>query len=927
MEEGSKSRSGHSSNPDHPTSTSEKHPAPSSNDAANKRRRGLGVVTPNACTECRKKRAKCDGQRPCGRCRAQKDVDCVYEIPVRQSKENLRSEIDQLRRQQRQHDSVFSALVRPELWEEVLTRMRGGQSVESISEWLGSGGGNAMSQQQSNNFGQSLLPPPQQHPPPKQGGSDHRLTLPPLAGMGGYGAPGPGPGSFAPMSNAGGANQNQQAKQEYDHNSPWAFSSQDQSHSTRSNSHPDVMQWTADMAPHTRVGSWLQTQTQQQQSPVEGVRHHGVDQIFAPIQSPEMKVPPDTWTNVTTDTNLVQHLLALYFCWEYPTFASLSKEHFLKDFLDGRHRYCSPILVNALLALGCRFSTQPNTRENPDDPYTSGDHFFKEALRLMYRESNHHTLMTIQALGIMSIREASCGRDSESWYYAGQSVRLALEMGLHKVDENGDEDEMAVQAATFWGAFALDHAWSLATGSLPQCSCFPSLPPKPAIINDIESSLWVPYTDDGAPLQRSCEQPSNVRSVYKCFCELSELVHQSLYVLHSPGRPVTSRDLLNIYTQYLNWYDRIPEVLRLGHNFTPAVLFAHMYYHFAILLLFRPLIKLRIIGSSILPRDVCSQAADAIQGLLRSYSQLYTLRRTPSFVPYFVLTSSIMHLAIGASSPMQSSGASPAAASTPTAKPEGGSSDLPHGHPSSARPKSSNSSNAGGGDGEGTSPAQSTSSSTATLSPKVAESLRQGIADLEEMAPCHHFAEQALHILRYLARKWHIDINLSPSSKNGGLSHAEVDKLVGPQTSSLNFFTPKVVENDFICAWGTPGDYDDENAGGADGDGQGERGEGVSKEKGASESQKQIFRATGRGRSGEHAAEEGGVEAMEGEDATVGEADALDRLKETVGPGNVAPSAKSIEGMENPLFWPFPMQGRPILASGPKLREAGFAPL
>jgi hypothetical protein len=65
-----------------------------------------------------------------------------------------------------------------------------------------------------------------------------------------------------------------------------------------------------------------------------------------------------------------------------------------------------------------------------------------------------------------------------------------------------------------------------------------------------------------------------VRSVYKCFCELSELVHQSLYILHSPGRPLTSRDLLTIYTQYLNWYDKIPEVLRLGHNFTPAVLFA-----------------------------------------------------------------------------------------------------------------------------------------------------------------------------------------------------------------------------------------------------------------------------------------------------------------------------------------------------------------
>lgn len=134
-------------------------------------------------------------------------------------------------------------------------------------------------------------------------------------------------------------------------------------------------------------------------------------------------------------------------------------------------------------------------------------------------------------------------------------------------------------------------AWSLATGSLPQSSCFPHLPPKPAIMPDIEASFWIPYTDDGtplvdamyirttdggtgAPLQRSCEQPSNVRSVYKCFCELSELVHESLYILHSPGRPLSSRDLINIYTDFLNWYDNIPEVLRLGHNFTPAVLFA-----------------------------------------------------------------------------------------------------------------------------------------------------------------------------------------------------------------------------------------------------------------------------------------------------------------------------------------------------------------
>lgn len=69
-----------------------------------------------------------------------------------------------------------------------------------------------------------------------------------------------------------------------------------------------------------------------------------------------------------------------------------------------------------------------------------------------------------------------------------------------------------------------------------------------------------------------------------------------------------------------------------------------MYYHYAILLLFRPFIKLDIVGSGVSPRDVCHQAAQAISTLLTSYNQLYTLRRTPSFVPFFILASTITHL-------------------------------------------------------------------------------------------------------------------------------------------------------------------------------------------------------------------------------------------------------------------------------------------
>ncbi|KAK0735929.1 transcription factor domain-containing protein, partial [Schizothecium vesticola] len=256
------------------------------------------------------------------------------------------------------------------------------------------------------------------------------------------------------------------------------------------------------------------------------------------------KAPQKSWTNVTSDAELVKHLLELYFCWEYPTLASLSKEHFRQDFSSGSSRYCSPLLVNALLALGSRFSDRPEPRTDPDDPFTAGDAFFEEAKRLFWEQTDHQDLTAVQAIGIMSIREASCGRDIDSRYYAGQSVRLAIEMGLHRLDDDGTgDDHRTVQLITLWGAFSLDHAWSLTTGGLPQFSRFPRFPSKIHVNSELEETSWAPYTDDGPDPRPEAQQPCHIRSVFNCFCELK------------------------IYHKYLHWYENIPDALRLGLNF------------------------------------------------------------------------------------------------------------------------------------------------------------------------------------------------------------------------------------------------------------------------------------------------------------------------------------------------------------------------
>jgi hypothetical protein len=115
------------------------------------------------------------------------------------------------------------------------------------------------------------------------------------------------------------------------------------------------------------------------------------------LPSADAENPITSWTNVTKDPEVVLHLLNMYFTWHYTFFTTLSKGLFYKDFAQGnpgphatkQPKYCSPLLVNAMLALGCHFTSLASARENRDDSTTAGDHFFKEAKRLILEGDLH----------------------------------------------------------------------------------------------------------------------------------------------------------------------------------------------------------------------------------------------------------------------------------------------------------------------------------------------------------------------------------------------------------------------------------------------------------------------------------------------------------------------------------------------------------
>ncbi|KAF6515275.1 hypothetical protein HZS61_005181 [Fusarium oxysporum f. sp. conglutinans] len=680
-------------------------PGPSSGGTSSDSSQGLSLqprllpranLTKIACEPCRKRKAKCCGERP--KCKAciKKGLECHYQASD-QDLFDLKRKHDEIQERANIYERLYDLLMNlPEQDSHaILGRLREG--TDGVTTILQGDDGDLLLQVAS-----ALKTRPCEGQDIENLSDWLRGALP--SGGGGL--------SVVATLGSHNANLSDASASTFAGGTSAAAScplSLGPGNATSSNPDPKVMSSSENRRgpSHSRNASWAEGM-QDENMPAGLPRSHGLDHVPFILNQREWEHHPSAWTAITNNINLILHLLALYFCWEYPVFAPLSKKHFLQDFRDGRHRYCSPLLVNALLALGCRFSTNLITRTHSEDPQSAGDHFFKESQRLFDQETDHHSLTTIQALGIMSIREASCGRGSESRYYAGQSIRLAFEMGLHRTPDNGDKEELAVQLATFWGAFSLDNASSLVTGSLPNCSYTPHLPSKPAVVRDVEASVWVPYTDDDAPLQLQYEQPSNERS-----------------------------GLLGIYTEYLDWYNGVPEVLRLGHNFTPAVLFAHMYYHFATLLLFWPFVNLRIIESEVSPRDVCLQAANAIQGFLTSYSRIYPLKLAPSFVPYFALASSIIHLALMA----------------------------------------------------GTVQAHKLGTAART-DLHLSEAVKQGIDGLAEMARYHHVAEQALHLLRHLAKEWNTDVNIEIGA---ALDLDEYERLGRSFGGIVNFFAPTMV--------------------------------------------------------------------------------------------------------------------------------------
>ena len=303
--------------------------------------------------------------------------------------------------------------------------------------------------------------------------------------------------------------------------------------------------------------------------------------------------PITSWSEVIKDRQVIVHLINLYFDWHYPYFTTLSKSLFFRDFVKGKPAtqprstsYCSSLLVNAMLALGCHFTSVPAAYSVPGDNRTKGDHFFAEAKRLILENDEYEKprLTTVQALALMSVREAGCGREAKGWVYSGMSFRMAQDIGLNldiggiSTDKDSlNDQEIDARRITFWGCFLFDKCWSNYLGRLPQLPKNSYSVPKFDVFPDEDAEAWAPYSDTG--FDESLKQPSRTRAValqLSTLCEISSdlllFFYHPNHIGRSSGKSVELKKLSELHRRLEEWRKEVPREFEPKEGQLPHVI-------------------------------------------------------------------------------------------------------------------------------------------------------------------------------------------------------------------------------------------------------------------------------------------------------------------------------------------------------------------
>ncbi|KAF5017279.1 hypothetical protein F66182_10816 [Fusarium sp. NRRL 66182] len=167
------------------------------------------------------------------------------------------------------------------------------------------------------------------------------------------------------------------------------------------------------------------------------------------------------WTSVPISDALAAQAISFYLVNEHPVLALFDANLFIKDFVTGGQRFCSPLLVSSFLAWCCASYSQFEPRAQ-----ALSLHLLTEAKIRWKERQSPDAITTLSAAMFLVLTCNQHGQDRVGLLYLDASADIGRRLGLFGDDDTPtsdmhDEDDDVQSAASFaaWGAFGWHTIW------------------------------------------------------------------------------------------------------------------------------------------------------------------------------------------------------------------------------------------------------------------------------------------------------------------------------------------------------------------------------------------------------------------------------------------------------------------------------------
>ncbi|KZL65364.1 C6 transcription factor [Colletotrichum tofieldiae] len=315
-------------------------------------------------------------------------------------------------------------------------------------------------------------------------------------------------------------------------------------------------------------------------------------------------LPVSCWTVVSQDNKLLTYLVDMFWTWDGTLSHLIDRELFIGDlsaagpnFSAGQQRgFCSPFLVNTILAVASLHATRKHPDSYSEDIVTLGHKFASHAFELLESEKGVKSLTLLQGAAVLWLFASNEGSRSSRTQCASLEsllrdtwLALGLETGgsaLFKFSGKDDAHDVRIWQAVShitWGFYCFFAKMAMIFSP-------DMLVSRPLIMKTFEDLEAQRGSGSPASVSSSGEdsianQTSYQLQVFSAKCSLCEIADQfmSMFVNNGQMLLLDSGHCTALYNKLLCWKLSLPDHLMTSNSVSSSLLLLQATYDFVAL--------------------------------------------------------------------------------------------------------------------------------------------------------------------------------------------------------------------------------------------------------------------------------------------------------------------------------------------------------